>query len=71
MRGAAAATATASPKRSGVRYPSRGGAVTLASGEPQTAHADFFNGWDQARLEHLTTTCLDPRIDCRRAASRR
>jgi hypothetical protein len=22
-------------------------------------HADFFNAWDQARLEHLVDTCIN------------
>lgn len=42
-----------------LRYPTRGGPSTvLASGAPNTAHADFFNGWQQDRLTRLTADCL-------------
>jgi hypothetical protein len=39
--------------------PGTRGKVTLSSGEYSTMHADFFNAWDQARLEHLVNTCLN------------
>jgi hypothetical protein len=39
--------------------PGTRGKVTLSSGEYSTMHADFFNAWDQARLEHLVDTCLN------------
>jgi hypothetical protein len=39
--------------------PGTRGNVTLSSGEYSTMHADFFNAWDQARLEHLVDTCLN------------
>lgn len=42
-----------------VRYPTLGGrTVKLASGAINTAHADFMNGWDQAKLEALVRDCL-------------
>jgi hypothetical protein len=45
-----------------VRYPiDRGRGVTLASGSPYTAHADFFNAWDQRRLERLVASCFQMR----------
>ena len=31
----------------------------LASGPPRTAHADFLNAWEPARLAHLVDTCLN------------
>ena len=40
------------------------GTITLASGAYYTAHADFVNTWDQARLEELTTDCLNANVDC-------
>jgi hypothetical protein len=39
--------------------PGTRGKVTLSSGAYTTMHADFFNAWDQARLEHLVDTCLN------------
>jgi hypothetical protein len=30
----------------------------LSSGEPATAHGDFWNTWDQAELERLVARCL-------------
>ena len=41
-----------------------GGTITLASGGPWTAHGDFWNTWDQARLERLVSACLDAGRDC-------
>jgi chitodextrinase len=38
--------------------------ITLSSGSPYTAHADFWNTWDQARLEQLTADCLNKNVDC-------
>jgi hypothetical protein len=35
-----------------------GDAVSLASGPPRTAHADFMNAWDQQELEDLVERCL-------------
>lgn len=34
------------------------GVVTLASGSMATLHADFFNSWDQDRLNELVETCI-------------
>lgn len=44
---------------------SDGGAdATLSSGSAATAHADFFNTWNQAELERLVTRCLNTRVHC-------
>ena len=32
--------------------------ITLASGAPYTAHADFWNTWVQKRMVHLTKKCI-------------
>lgn len=46
-------------------YPTRGGSgVTLASGGTYTAHADFFNTWDQPTLASLVARCLNADIRC-------
>lgn len=52
--------------RLGFHYPGvQGGAdVTLASGAPDSAHADFFNTWDQAELERLVRTCINAGVRC-------
>jgi hypothetical protein len=43
----------------------RGGkSVTLASGPSFTAHADFFNAWDQPTLEGLVARCLNTGVQC-------
>lgn len=48
-----------------IRYPTTGGpGVTLASGPFYTAHADFFNGWDQTQLESLVKDCLNAKVHC-------
>ena len=39
--------------------PGTRGTVKLSSGAYSTMHADFFNAWDQARLEHLVDICLN------------
>jgi uncharacterized protein DUF1996 len=45
-----------------IRYAvDRGAGVTLASGGPETAHADFFNAWNQKALERLVATCFHER----------
>jgi hypothetical protein len=41
-----------------------GSGITLSSGPTYTAHADFWNVWQQARLEALTTTCLNGDRNC-------
>lgn len=40
------------------------GAIALASGETYTAHADFWNTWDQPSLVFLVANCLNKGIDC-------
>ena len=41
-------------------YDTYGGpGITLASGGPETMHADFWNTWDQAKLESLVKFCLN------------
>jgi hypothetical protein len=48
-----------------VRYPTIGGAgVSLASGPFYTAHADFFNAWDQTQLESLVRDCINAKVHC-------
>lgn len=42
-----------------ITYPGvTGPGWSLASGSPNTAHADFINAWDQENLEDLVETCL-------------
>jgi len=40
------------------------GTVTLSSGPTFTAHADFWNTWDQAKLQALVDTCLNGGRNC-------
>lgn len=40
------------------------GAITLSSGSPYSAHGDFVNSWNQARLVQLTADCLNQDVDC-------
>jgi hypothetical protein len=48
-----------------VRYQTAGGPdVTLASGPPFTAHADFFNAWVPAELNRLVKTCIQTARRC-------
>ena len=48
-----------------LRYPTRGGSgIRLASGSAYTAHADFFNAWDQRELERLVRECLNSGVHC-------
>jgi hypothetical protein len=43
-----------------VNYKTVGGAgVTLASGAAYTAHADFFNSWNQSALTQFVNNCLN------------
>jgi hypothetical protein len=45
-----------------VRYPiDRGAGVELASGGQITAHADFYNAWNQRFLERLVASCFHER----------
>jgi hypothetical protein len=47
------------------RYPIAGGAgVSLASGGQYSAHADFFNAWDQPTLASLVEGCLNALRHC-------
>ena len=47
------------------RYPSTGGAgVTLSSGGQYSAHADFFNAWQQGVLRSLVAGCLNALRHC-------
>jgi hypothetical protein len=39
-------------------------ALTLASGPYWTMHADFWNTWQQARLDDLVNRCLDQHVHC-------
>ncbi len=52
------------------RYPQipHGAGVSLASGGQLSAHADFFNGWDQATLEGLVDGCLNALRHCGRGS---
>ncbi len=48
--------------RLAIRYPIRSGTdVELASGGQLTAHADFFNAWDEAALAKLVDDCFHDR----------
>jgi len=38
--------------------------ITLSSGPHYTAHADFWNTWDQQKLDGLVTRCLNSGTDC-------
>lgn len=40
------------------------GSLTLASGRFEGAHGDFFNTWDQARLERQTDLCIRALANC-------
>jgi hypothetical protein len=40
------------------------GTITLASGPVFTAHGDFWNTWDQAKLQQLVNTCLNAARNC-------
>lgn len=51
--------------RLNVVYPIRGGSnLNLSSGSPTTAHADFFNTWNQAELERLVRVCSQASRNC-------
>ena len=49
-----------------VTYPIDGdmAGLMLASGAPQTAHADFFNGWDPDKLANEVEACLHRELVC-------
>ena len=38
--------------------------ITLASGPVYTAHADFWNTWQQAKLDALVANCLNRDVNC-------
>jgi hypothetical protein len=38
--------------------------LSLSSGPTYTVHGDFWNTWDQARLEGLVSSCTNARLDC-------
>jgi Domain of unknown function (DUF1996) len=38
--------------------------ITLSSGAPYTAHADFWNTWELPKLAALVTGCLNAKKDC-------
>jgi hypothetical protein len=39
--------------------PTSRGPVRLSSGKPSTAHADFFNAWNQEELRRLVSECIN------------
>lgn len=48
-----------------VKYDIAGGpGVTLASGPFYTAHADFFNAWDEPTLTSLVQRCINAQVKC-------
>lgn len=48
-----------------IHYPVIDGSrVTLSSGGAQTAHADFFNAWNQDALERMVRMCLNTGVKC-------
>lgn len=49
-----------------IHYPVTGdpAGLSLASGEPQTAHADFLNGWDERALRGEVESCLHRAVVC-------
>jgi hypothetical protein len=38
--------------------------ITLSSGPYYTAHGDFWNTWDQQKLDDLVADCLNTSTDC-------
>ncbi len=40
------------------------GTISLSSGPYYTAHGDFWNTWNQPKLEQLTANCLNRNVDC-------
>jgi hypothetical protein len=52
-----------------LRYPSAGGTgLTLASGGQFSAHADFFNAWNQGVLQSLVDGCLNALRHCQQGS---
>ena len=48
------------------RYPAVTGSISLASGNQYSAHADFFNSWNQNALESLIDGCLNALRHCQK-----
>jgi hypothetical protein len=49
----------------GAMYPMRDGqGVSLSSGGVLTGHADFFNAWEQSKLEGLVSRCVNAERHC-------
>jgi len=47
------------------RFPTKGGpGITLSSGGQNSAHADFFNAWDQTTFASRVATCINAGITC-------
>jgi hypothetical protein len=42
------------------------GGITLSSGPPHTLHGDFWNTWQQPKLDHLVAVCLNAGVDCKK-----
>lgn len=49
-----------------VQYPTSGGrdAFFAPRDDPSDAHADFWNTWDQDRLEALVRNCINASVNC-------
>jgi hypothetical protein len=46
-------------------YPLRDGTgITLSSGAPMTVHADFWNTWNQLKMDQLTRQCINAGRQC-------
>jgi len=55
-----------------IAYPMTGGGhdLSLASGSLLTAHADFFNGWDEQKLATEVSSCIHQGVTCGVVSSR-
>jgi hypothetical protein len=55
-----------------ISYPVTGGdhQLTLASGAVTTAHADFFNAWDEEKLRTEVETCIHRGLTCNVVSTR-
>jgi hypothetical protein len=49
-----------------ITYPVTGAGhdLSLASGSVLTGHADFFNGWDAAKLRTEVASCINRGVTC-------
>jgi uncharacterized repeat protein (TIGR02543 family) len=45
--------------------------LTLSSGGAWTLHADFWNSWDQEKLDQLVQNCINAHLACKRVESYR